>query len=300
MDTMSFVSSFKLNDCLVRFVSITHLDEIREKIESLRQEGLLAESVYQDYLSSFKYRKPASLTRAKSIAVVAVPQPQIRVTFHWQSKPMPVVIPPTYIDVIKINRRLRTLLKERLGSNYRFVRAALPFKYLAVRSGLAQYGLNNITYIPKYGSFHRLTAFFTDYVSEDHWQEPRILEECNACRKCIKACPTGAMTEKRFLLKAERCLTYLNEKPAEEVFPDWVKPSWHNAIIGCMICQRVCPYNRDILNWYEDRGEFSQAETTYLLSGKYTGRNAARINRKLRRAGLDLSSFPRNLQALLR
>jgi epoxyqueuosine reductase len=297
---MNFVSGFKLNDCQVSFVSITHLDEIREKIESLRREGLLVESLYQDYLSYFKYCKPASLPRAKSIAVVAVPQPQIRVTFHWQGKPIPAVIPPTYIDAIKINRRVRSLLKESLGSNYRFVRAVLPLKYLAVRSGLAQYGLNNITYIPKYGSFHRLTAFFTDYVSEDRWQEPRILEECDACRKCIKTCPTSAITEERFLLKAERCLTYLNEKPAKEVFPDWVKPSWHNAIVGCMICQRVCPYNRKVLNWYESRGELSQAETTYLLSGKYTGRKAARIDRKLRRSGLDLSAFPRNLQALLR
>jgi len=297
---MTFVCGFTLNDCKVSFISITHLDEIREKIESLRREGLLVESLYQDYIRFFKYCKLTSLPRAKSIAVVAVPQPQIRVTFHWQGKPIPVVIPPTYIDAIKINRRVRSLLKESLGSNYRFVRAVLPLKYLAVRSGLAQYGLNNITYIPKYGSFHRLTAFFTDYVSEDRWQEPRILEDCDACKKCIKACPTGAITEERFLLKAERCLTYLNEKPAKEVFPDWVKPSWHNAIVGCMICQRVCPYNKEVLNWYESRGELSQAETTYLLNGKYTGRKVARIDRKLRRSGLDLSAFPRNLQALLR
>jgi epoxyqueuosine reductase len=297
---MDFVSSFKLDDCQVSFVSITHLDEIREKIESLRHGGLLAEPIFKAYLSYFRYQKPASLPKAKFIAVVAVPQPQIRITFNWQGKSIPVVVPPTYNDVVKINRRLRGLLKEKLGKNYSFVHAILPYKQLAVRSGLAKYGLNNITYIPKYGSFHRLTAFFTDYESEDQWQEPKVLEACDGCKKCIKACPTGAITEERFLLKAERCLTYFNEKTAEEVFPNWVKPMWHNAIIGCMFCQRVCPYNKDILSWYENRGEFSQDETAYLLGGEYTGRKAGRINEKLQRVGLDLNSFPRNLQALLR
>ena len=42
-------------------------------------------------------------------------------------------------------------------------RAILPMKLLAVRSGLAKYGKNNICYINGIGSFTRLEAFYTDY-----------------------------------------------------------------------------------------------------------------------------------------
>jgi len=49
------------------------------------------------------------------------------------------------------------------------VKAIFPFKTLATRTGLAKYGKNNITYTECGGSYHRLTAFYTDMDLEtDH------------------------------------------------------------------------------------------------------------------------------------
>jgi len=299
---MKLLDDLEKNGFLGRIISVEHLNEIREEIESRHREGLFDETLYQERLTYFKYQKPASLPNTKSITVVAVPQPIIKITFHWQGRAKPLILPPTYIDNIKIDRHVKGLLEQSLISKpYKFIRAVLPVKTLAVRSGLALYGRNNIAYIPKFGSFNRLTAFFSDYpCPEDQWQEPQILPKCKECRACIKACPVGAITEERFLIKAERCLTYLNEKTADHAFPEWVDPSWHNAIVGCMHCQRVCPYNKDVLAWSEDRDDFNEEETGYLLRGEFSGERAAKIGRKLRRLGLDLTIFPRNLAPLLR
>ena len=94
-------------------------------------------------------------------------------------------------------------------------------------------------------------------------------------------------------------MTYLNEKDANHAFPEWVDAEAHNSVIGCMCCQRSCPYNKGVADWYVDRGVFDEAETEYLLQGRYRGRKAAAIQRKLKAVGLELRLFPRNLEVLL-
>jgi hypothetical protein len=75
--------------------SIRHLDELRAEIEAPRRDGLVKEGVYDQYLSSFEWEPPASLPGAKSIFVVAVPDPAVRITFTWREKPVPVIVPPS-------------------------------------------------------------------------------------------------------------------------------------------------------------------------------------------------------------
>ena len=52
----------------------------------------------------------------------------------------------------------------------------------------------------------------------------------------MNKCPTKAIRQDRFLISAEQCLTFFNEKPDD--FPEWVNPVWHNCLIGCMILLR--------------------------------------------------------------
>lgn len=299
---MKFIQHLEMNGCYASVVSAKHAAELGEEIRSMHDGGLLDDEFFGNYMTPyFAPKMPRSLPNPKSIIVVAVPQPMLRTTFHWKGKELKFVVPPTYYDNNKVNLRARRLLAEAFKPDtYRFVRAVLPIKLLAVRSGIALYGRNNITYDPGYGSFHRLTAFYSNYDSSvDNWRDKKALPRCETCRACIKACPTGAIQKDRFLIRAERCLTYLNEKTSEHKFPEWVSPSAHNAIVGCMICQKACPYNKDVVNWYEDREEFSEEETAYLLKGSYTGEKSKKIRRKLKRLGLDIATFPRNLEVLL-
>lgn len=301
-DSPKFIRNLEKKGVFARVVSIKHLDELGSEIRSLHDSGKLNDDFYKDYAKSFfSPAPPKSLPGAKSIIVLAIPQPMLRATFSWKGKEVRGTIPPTYADYYKIFRRERRLLADAFGQEmYRFVKAVLPLKLLAVRSGLAMYGRNNVTYISKSGSFHRLMAFYSDFDSPvDNWQEKRALPKCAKCIACLKACPTGAIRKDRFLIRAECCLSYLNEKGSKHAFPKWVDASAHNSIVGCMRCQAACPYDRDVIGWCEDRVRFSEEETAYLLRGKYSGAKAAKIEKKLKTIGLDLSIFPRNLKALI-
>jgi epoxyqueuosine reductase len=299
---LAFIDRLEKLGCSASVVSIEHLGELGEEIKARHDKGELNGKFYHEYEDPYFHpRLPANFKDARSIIIMATPQPMLRTTMRWKGKDLRLTVPPTYYDSNKVIREARENLRKALGpKKHKLVRAVLPQKLLAVRSGLAVYGKNNITYVPKLGSLHRLTSFYTDYESPvDCWQEKKALPKCSTCKACTNACPTGAIKDDRFLIHVERCLTYLNERKSEEPFPKWVPGSAHNTLIGCMRCQRACPYDKEFVNRYEERGFFSEEETKYLLKGKFTGPKAKAMERKLKRIGLDLTTFPRNLRMLL-
>ncbi len=284
-----------------RVVSIDHLSDLEAAIEEPLSQGLLDAELIQTYLAEFDYRPAEALPAARSIIVVAVPQPQVRVTFTCDGKPLHCIIPPTYPER-EMDARVYALLREILEpAGYRVVEASLPKKLLAVHSGLAAYGRNNITYVPGMGSFHGLVVAYTDLpIADDGWREPQILERCQICQACQRHCPAGAITGRRFLLRAERCITFHNEKPAPVPFPSWMDAAWHNCLVGCLRCQWVCPENRDVRQWIEDGVVFTPAETELLLEGVPLEEIPACTLEKMQRVHLDLWAelLPRNLHAL--
>jgi len=282
-------------------VSVRHLGDLAQEIEDYYKKGSFDEKFYQERLSRFVFRPPDSLLQARSVIIIAVPQPQIQVIFTCKGEKVPCMIPPTYVASTETDRRLENLLTGILGpENYRVAQALLPEKLLAVHSGMGSYGRNNICYVGGMGSFHQLVAFYTDFSSrEDSWQESKLMKSCEKCSACLRSCPTGAITPKRFLLHAERCISFHNERIGD--FPGWIDPSWHNCIVGCLLCQTVCPENKDFLQWVEEKEEFSREETDPLLEGKQLDRLPSLVIRKLERLELIeyLNVLPRNLSVLL-
>jgi len=281
-------------------VSVQHLDDLKHEIESRKRQGLLDQRLYQEYFTSFSYHPPESLAGARSLIVVAAPQPQIQVSFRWNGKSHPLIIPPTYLHYS--DGMVRDLLADVLEpKGYEIASALLPVKLLSARSGLCFYGKNNICFVPGMGSFHRLMAFYSDLPClEDIWRESVMLEDCENCSACLNACPTGAITSDRFLIKAERCLTFLNEGSSD--FPDWLDPSWHNCLVGCLNCQKACPQNMDFLEWIQPGAEFSEEETSLILDEVPLKKLPAATAKKLEKLYLleynDI--LPRNLRVLLR
>jgi epoxyqueuosine reductase len=283
-----------------RVVKIEHLAELEEAIAGPHRRGLFEETFFREELTRFRYDVDQILPGAHSIVIASVPQPIIGVSFEWGGEKLATSLPPTYVDADAIDARAVRAMDEILGpGRYHFKRAIVPRKTLAVRSGLASYGRNNITYVPGHGSFHRLVAFFSDLECDaDQWRDATMLPACKTCQACAKACPNGAIAEERFIIRADRCLTYLNER-AKEPFPAWVSPTAHHAIVGCLSCQIACPYNKKLLGWIEPRAEFSEDETRYLLAGHFEGPEAKAMEERLGTIGLDLTIFPRNLAALI-
>jgi epoxyqueuosine reductase len=282
-----------------RFVSLERLHELRAAIEKHHSQQLFDEEFYRSLRPWFDFTIPDDLPEVRSIVVVASPQPALKVTFMWKGQSREAIIPPTYVYDTdqQVCDCITGVLKV---EGFQLVGAKVPEKLLAVRSGLAKYGKNNITYVEGMGSFQRLTAFYTDApLSETSWQEPQMLDQCRTCTACVKKCPTGAIPSDRFLLRAEKCLTFHNE--SEAPFPEWIDPSWHNCLIGCMICQNVCPVNKPFVGRIVDEATFSEEETELILKDAPKDDLPPETQEKLERINMleDFKLLPRNLKVLL-
>ena len=283
----------------MRILHVSRLHHLQEEVESLRNQTLLDKRFYEDRLACFNFQIPPNFTDAQSLIVVAAPRPQTRAIFIWNGEKHPLIIPPTYTGYDFVTRRIRNLLDEIISEKgYRSIEALLPLKLLATRSGLGEYGKNNICYVPGLGSFLQLAGYYSDMpCEEDAWQEEAIMKSCEGCELCRLACPTNAITKERFLLHAERCVSYHNEKKGDIEFPIWMDVSSHNCVVGCMRCQRVCPQNRDFMDWIGDEETFTEKETALIL--EHTGREKLPRETLRKLENLDLldylDSLPRNL-----
>ena len=281
-----------------KMVSIAHLPEVQDAVRELVGQGMVSETLsrgWHFYLDTNK-----KLPGAKTIAVIAMPQFITRVAFKWQGINYSVNIPPGYFtqkDESCADKILRGILET---NGYKLSKARLPLKTLAVRSGLAKYGRNNISYVPGMGSFLRLIAFYTDYpCEEDNWHEASMMKACENCALCRETCPTGCIPSERFLIHAENCVTYFNEEETD--FPHWLKPEAHNTLIGCMKCQSVCPVNKPYLDRIEDGPDFSEEETKLILNKAEVERLSPETRMKLDRMVED-GIYPvmgRNLRMLI-
>jgi len=284
-----------------RIVSTAHLEECRDAIEKLRDERVVSDQFYAEYLGSFEFKKPEALPESCSIIVIAIPQPTSVIDVTFKGRHVRAIIPPTYLYK-EIREACTKILSDALSiTGGELARARLPLKLLAARSGLGRYGRNDICYVDAMGSFHRLEAFYTDYeFGIDAWQEVSMMGSCTGCSLCMESCPTGCIPGERMLVDAERCLTYLNENESD--IPTWVNPRWHNALIGCMRCQIICPENRDFIRDRDKVERFTEEETELILNRVPAKDLPNELSAKLGRLGIE-ELFPllaRNLAALLK
>lgn len=284
-------------------IPIQCLSDLRFDLENLLGQGLLCRDFYDEIISRYglhwNFEPPADLPGAESIVIVAAPQPKVSVSFKFSGRTYSAVIPPTYIH--DSDEKAWDIVSLHSGNHgYGVCNAMLPEKLLAVHCGLAAYGRNNVTYTDDWGSFFRLKTFFSDIpCRSDNWQEVTMMECCHKCTACMNKCPTGAICEDRFLIRAEHCLTFFNEKSGD--FPAWIEPVWHNCLIGCMVCQDVCPANKGITRWVVPGGEFSEEETQMILEGFPMTKLHGVTTEKLKKLYMldDYDLLQRNLRVLM-
>ncbi len=284
------------------FASVDRLADL-ERDAARQASGGVAPEVVRERLSFYDFHPPAGLARAASLVVVALPLPGARVWFTVGGRRVPVFVPPGYVGYDEAGRRVRAFLEALLApAGGRIETVLLPEKALAARIGLSFYGRNNLAYVAGMGSLLRLATFYTDlHLQPDPWLEPRELPRCASCRACARRCPTGAILADRFLLHAERCIVFHNERPSTVPFPDWIPASAHTCLVGCLECQSACPENTSRLGRVEHAGEFTEEETALVLKGAPLGGLGTELREKLDRSDLAVlyGVLSRNLRAVL-
>ncbi len=111
---------------------------------------------------------------------------------------------------------------------------------IAQASGIGFIGKNNMFVFPGHGSYLHLAEILST-APIDFASLPTMESRCGDCRRCVEACPTGAL-EKPYFLDVSKCLAYLTVEHEGELFPETGK-KMGNCFLGCDKCQEVCQFN---------------------------------------------------------
>lgn len=166
-----------------------------------------------------------------------------------------------YHDVLKRKlKRLRAFFLDRFPTaEARAVVDTAPLleKDWAVRAGIGFCGLHSLVVNRRLGSrlflgellvsttFEQTTGFPTPEALRDALGSTDAnvadAERCVRCRRCVDACPTGAIPGDRTLV-ANRCLNFWTIEN-RAALPEKIAEKLDERLFGCDLCQRVCPWN---------------------------------------------------------
>jgi epoxyqueuosine reductase len=130
-------------------------------------------------------------------------------------------------------------------------RPAMPERQAAVRAGVGRFGCNTFVYAPGKGSYIGIVAMAVSAELQPTVANPDTL--CpDDCRRCIEACPTGALYEP-YKMNPLQCIAFNtygtgNFPGAPEDIPLEIREKMGSWIYGCDHCQDACPRNQKRLN----------------------------------------------------
>ena len=299
----------KLSEVVKRFgdraviFPVSLLDTVKSDVETLKESdhyGEAAEIIVRDF---YNLELPETDFPVRSLVLAAKAEPVVQLCFCWNKKEISVFTPNAYKDARKQSEQPIYYLQKFFGENGYSLQEwewGIPLKTLAVRSGLAQFGRNNIAYVNGLGSRHSLEVFVSDAPCDDMGAyDLKQMERCDTCSECLNACPTKAICTDRKPIIIERCLTYLNEFIDLCDFPDWLDDSAHHGIHGCIRCQLVCPANEGVIHTITPV-RFDEAETRMILAG-ISEEELPEVTRKKLEEVYELEYLhllPRNLSAV--
>jgi epoxyqueuosine reductase len=115
-------------------------------------------------------------------------------------------------------------------------RQLLPSKRMGMLSGFGLIGKNTLLQNEQWGSRFVLHTLVTDIEAPPSGVGMNA-RPCEDCGRCVEACPTRALSADEGM-RMERCLRFhmMNGR-----IPEPYRRIMYSRLLGCEICQRVCP-----------------------------------------------------------
>ena len=130
------------------------------------------------------------------------------------------------------------MMRQMNASGIQTERAEVPIRELLTRSGTGVMLKNGLTLLPGFGTRYSVQALVAALPTPDYTPAQQPPEtRCNGCHACERICPSKAINENGYDYQA--CArAYMGGDPMEP----WVMDAM-TCILGCELCQKVCPYN---------------------------------------------------------
>lgn len=222
------------------------LDKDAEQLEKWLEKGFQGEMSYLERNKEKRYDPRLLLEGTQSIVSVLYnyfPEEQLTTGDNYK------------ISKYAYGQDYHTVIREKLYELLAFVElytgkleqaraftdsAPILDRAWAQKSNLGFIGKNTCLIHPRKGSFFFIGHLFLPLKLEEETEE--ITDYCGSCRRCIDACPTGALVAPH-QLDANKCISYLTIEYRGEI-PKNPKLDFKDWMFGCDICQDVCPWNR--------------------------------------------------------
>lgn len=230
----------------IGFCDTAPLDDVRASITDAIRRGYIPADIAPSQATLARFTTPARHLR-RAVSVVSAYETYNTAAEAEPSRDNPLAgtiasyTTSNYYEDLKTRlRRLAAGIEKQFACRTKVFTCyvTLAEKPLARKAGLGFYGKHGIIVTPRHGSLVVLGEILTDLDIEPD----RPLEmDCGACRRCMEACPTGAIRTPYFVDRNLCIQAYCGRRT---VVPLAVRELWGNRFYGCSDCQDACPFNR--------------------------------------------------------